>query len=1279
MAPPLQAIGADTRIPAKRQTRRRHLRIADAIHGTSESAAAIWRRYVTANLERLATLIPSFHRSIPPSRDGRQVPLGARWRDGVELRDERTGKPYISNFIRSSRYTIWDFLPRQLVFQFMKIANFYFLIIAILQLIPGLSPVASYTTGAPLIVFVAFSMAKEGYDDYRRYKLDLVENRSSAWVLDPNGAVKARLERSKKGKIGMKRPSKRERTYAEAGRDFSDGTELRQIGEGDHANGSKHGEHTDHHSTARQEIWSHVQWQDIRVGDVVRLQRDEQVPADLVLLSASGTNGIAYIDTMALDGETNLKSKQACPLLAKRCGTVAGICHCDATVIAEDPNLDIYSFDGSVRVGDKTMPLTRDQVVFRGSTMRNTREAYGLVINSGEECKIRMNAHKSVRAKYPAMQAVTNRIVLLLIVVLVMLAVGLKIGNDEFEAEFGPTNWYMFGVRLTVSEQVFGFIILLNTLIPLSLYISLEAIKIGQLWMLQDVEMYDAESNTPIVANTTTIIENLGQVSYIFSDKTGTLTENVMRFQKLSLGGYVWNHDIGISDEAPETELQTQGLMQHLQYNPETPLSERALHFILCMALCNTCLPETTDRGDIEYQAASPDELALINAARELGYVMIDRDSETVKLQSPGSGSNEDGDLGTYNILDVIEFTSDRKRMSVILRTPEGRILLLSKGADSALLPRLRLKQLVERVAAAVNRRTNKRRSMRMESAKNKSGPASPGSTGEWSDFGLHDDHSSSEVAMLSDADIFEACFRHIEDFASEGLRTLLFGYRYLEEADYTAWKREYHEAETSLVDRQARIDSVAEKIELELELAGITAIEDKLQDGVPETIDKLRRANIKVWMLTGDKRETAINIGHSAKICQPFSDIFILDASAEGSHIDETMDGVLREVKEGAIEHSVVVIDGLTLTEVDKSKTSKDLFYDLLTRVDAVICCRASPAQKAVVVQCIRDRVPGSLTLAIGDGANDVAMIQASHVGIGISGKEGLQAARISDYSIAQFRFLQRLLLVHGRWNYVRTSKYILGTFWKEIVFYLNQALFARYNAYTGTSLFESASLTVFNALFTLLAVVLMGVFEQDLSAETLLAYPELYVLGQQDKGLNFVKYFGWMVLGAAEALVIFFTVFAAYSPTYSDDDTTIFPIGNAVFTAVVIFINIKMLLIEMHHKTWIVLGGFFITVTAWFVWNLFLALVYGRSIGPYTVRGSFIHGFGRVPKWWLAVLAALMAALMLELIVKSIRRVYFPSDTTIMQEMEAEQRRKETQVAKRHQAERAQEEGRS
>ena len=228
------------------------------------------------------------------------------------------------------------------------------------------------------------------------------------------------------------------------------------------------------------------------------------------------------------------------------------------------------------------------------------------------------------------------------------------------------------------------------------------------------------------------------------------------------------------------------------------------------------------------------------------------------------------------------------------------------------------------------------------------------------------------EGLVLDEAGVFERCFTHINDFASEGLRTLLFGYRYLDEQDYISWKKTYLDATTSLVDRQRLIESAGEVIEQDFELAGATAIEDKLQKGVSETIDKLRRANMKIWMLTGDKRETAINIAHSARICKTYSSIVILDHSS--GELEQRMATTLLNISKGAIAHSVIVVDGQTLSDIDANETLSLLFFDLVVLSDSVICCRASPSQKASLVKKIRTKVNKSITLAIGDGANDIA-----------------------------------------------------------------------------------------------------------------------------------------------------------------------------------------------------------------------------------------------------------------------------------------------------------------
>lgn len=1312
--------------------------------------APLYKRYIVEGLLR--------QKPLPPSKDGRHVPVNPALVRRKPLTDERSGKPYVSNHIRSSRYTLWDFLPKQLFFQFSKLANFYFLVIGVMQMIPGLSTTGTYTTIGPLIAFVALSIGKEGYDDYRRYKLDKVENRKDAWVLDPDGITTA-----SPGRGGLKSAFKKKLEKPEADLGMTEMQGISAVSD----------------DTA--ESWSKVKWEDVRVGDVIRLRRDEDIPADIVLLQATGPNGVAYIETMALDGETNLKSKQACPLLAEQCADPSCLNTCDATVVSEDPNLDLYNFDGRVTVNGQTMPLGMNQVVYRGSTLRNTNQAVGLVVNTGEECKIRMNSHKNAHAKAPAMQSIVNRIVILLVFFVIMLSFGCTIGNEIWKSEYKRDAWYLKDAGVPFKEIIIAFIIAFNTLIPLSLYVSLEIIKLGQFYLLHDVEMYDPVTNTPMAANTTTILENLGQVSYVFSDKTGTLTENVMRFRKMSVAGTAWLHDMDVQKEADERArkaemfekgkqkqvsrtsttlgsiranssngehnlprtstasqwrpstrrgyaqpplLKTEDFLQYLRQKPHTTFSRKARHFLLCIALCHTCLPETNGKGEVTFQAASPDELALVEAAKDLGYLLVDRPPQSMKLEFRDFDGSDV--VKSYEVLDVIEFSSKRKRMSIIIRMPDGKICMFTKGADSAILPRLKLSGLAAQKASAVENRASKRksveqgkalqrqstqrntrgsinlvraasglshrrsglrnRSVKRSTSMNRKSSLVTDEVDSWltrlenedmNQMVIDDDAYQSPRASMArtrsgefttgddpydglvderlavnEGAVFERCFQHIDDFASEGLRTLLFAYRYLEEDDYKKWKPIYQDATTSLVNRQDRIEAAAELIEQGFDLAGVTAIEDKLQKGVPETVDKLRRADIKVWMLTGDKRETAINIAHSARICKPFSEMYILDATK--GDLQERIASTLIDVGRGMIPHSVVVIDGHTLGIVEDDESLKILFFDLVARVDSVICCRASPSQKATLVKCIRRQVPSSLTLAIGDGANDIAMIQASHVGIGISGREGLQAARVSDYSIAQFRFLQRLLFVHGRWNYIRTGKYILGTFWKEIVFYLVQAQYQRYNGYTGTSLFEPASLTVFNTLFTSLPVILLGIFEQDMRAETLLAVPELYTFGQKNMAFNFKLYIWWMFMAASESVLIYHVIYGIYTCALFNADTTIFAMGTLAFTVCVVFINLKMLVLEMHNQTIISLAGLIISVGGWFMWNGALSELYPRSFGPYLVRDAFVHNFGRSAVWWLTAVVTLSAVVVLELAFGAIRRVFKPRDQDLMQELE-------------------------
>ncbi|KAF6066424.1 phospholipid-translocating P-type ATPase, flippase family protein [Candida albicans] len=1370
-----------------------------------------------------------FHiKDLPPTEEGRIIPLtvdpkstNSYYQDEYYDKkskgyiDERSNEPYIDNMITSSKYTVYSFLPKQLKAQFSKVANCYFMVVAIMQMIPGWSTTGHFTTIIPLCIFMSISIAREGFDDWKRHGHDKEENNKRTTVIkedeelsnfDTHSITTIMTEtipvtnRHHTSDINNNNNNHNNKNSLNNLLAISSTSSLSDI---DDSVSKEDLCFTNSELMRRYNLKEYTtKWKNVKVGDIVKINENEWFPTDVILIATSELETQeAFVETMALDGETNLKQKSPHPEIAKKASTVTGLKNLRTLVTVEDPNKDLYNFEGSFILNGEKHPLGPDNVVYRGSILRNTKSVLGLVIFTGEETKIRMNNIKNPRTKAPKLQKNINYIVIFMVFVVVMLSAFSTMAQRlQFES-YKNRAWYLYGQDAGVAATLMGFIIMYNTLIPLSLYVTMEIIKVMQLCFLQfDIDMYHVETNTPADAKTATILEELGQVSYIFSDKTGTLTDNKMIFRKFSVCGVSWLHDLDImlsekqepnsqvtaplvprhsvhiqspvtnrksingrssiesthrasttsivreSMDIPSPRTSTAAwkssaqpnkvqdlsnslqLLRHIQSHPQTLFAKKAKFFLLSIALCNTCLPkkkeneskcnsnnstfsleetgteeDPQDDACITYQAASPDELALVQAARDLGFVVYDRQNSKLTIKTYPDGFSNEPKYEEYQVLDVIEFSSARKRMSIVVRFPDNRICLFCKGADNVILEKLKNSKLAQAKAREISLQSAERKTqeadvilqsrLSQEVEARKSGlsfrhnNALMGTEeGEIADIALkarkslHFQQSkkynldseecedgaetspntttvggiSSELPphyipndklLVNDEFLIEKTLEHIEEFSTEGLRTLLYSFKWMDKKEYEIWSQEYGEAKTALSDRSKLVEKVGAKVETNLQLLGATAIEDKLQDGVSEAIDKLRRAGIKLWMLTGDKRETAINIGYSCRLIKDYSTVVVLSNDEGRDALVDRLTSSTQEIKAGRVAHSVMVIDGGTLADVESDPTLLTSFLELCVEVDSTICCRASPSQKANMVTAIRNLKKDCVTLAIGDGANDIAMIQSADIGVGITGKEGLQAARSADYAIAQFRFLLKLLLVNGRYNYVRTSKFVLCTFYKELLFYLTQCIYQRNTLFSGSSMYESWSLSMFNTLFTSLPVICVGMFDKDLKPATLLAVPELYAKGRLYQAFNLKLFISWMVLATLQSVGISFLSFYVWGFTALRDNTT-FALGSLVFTVLVVVINAKCTLIEMQNRQWLAWASFIISVGGWGIWNVLIMGLYRHKQPTIFFVDYGLIMWGRDQSWWATLLLMITIPLFFDILVKVFKFMFKPND---------------------------------
>uniref|UniRef100_A0A8C1W4P4 Phospholipid-transporting ATPase n=1 Tax=Cyprinus carpio TaxID=7962 RepID=A0A8C1W4P4_CYPCA len=821
------------------------------------------------------------------------------------------------------------------------------------------------------------------------------------------------------------------------------------------------------------------------VGDLVKVTNGQHLPADMVIVSSSEPQAMCYTETSNLDGETNLKIRQGLSLTASF-QSLEELMALTGRLECEGPNRHLYDFTGTLRLDNHNpVPLGPDQVLLRGAQLRNTQWVVGIVVYTGHDSKLMQNSTKAP-LKRSNVERVTNMQILVLFGILLVMAlvssIGAAIWNKQHTDE---ACWYLSragDISLNFWYNLLTFIILYNNLIPISLLVTLEVVKFTQaLFINWDVEMYYAETDTPAMARTSNLNEELGQVKYLFSDKTGTLTCNIMHFKKCTIAGITYGHLPSTSHNS--TEFDDPALIQNIEKNH--PTSPQICEFLTMMAVCHTVVPER-EGNQIIFQASSPDEGALVKGAKSLGFVFTARTPHSVIIEARGKEQ-------TYELLNVLEFSSNRKRMSVIVRTPTGKLRLYCKGADNVIFERL---------------------------------------------------NEASQYKNLTVA--------HLEQFATEGLRTLCFAYVDLEEGAYQEWLKEYNRVSTVLKDRAQKLEECYELIEKNLLLLGATAIEDRLQAGVPETIATLMRADIKIWVLTGDKQETAINIGYSCKLVSHGMSLVIvnedsLDATRATltAHCSSLGDNLRKE------NELALIIDGQTL-KYALSFEVRQAFLDLALSCKAVICCRVSPLQKSEIVDMVKKHVK-AITLAIGDGANDVGMIQTAHVGVGISGNEGMQATNSSDYSIAQFSYLEKLLLVHGAWSYNRVTKCILYCFYKNVVLYIIELWFAFVNGFSGQILFERWCIGLYNVIFTALPPFTLGIVDRPCSQQNMLRFPQLYRITQNAEGFNTKVFWGHCINALIHSIILFWfplKVLEHDTPFDNGNSVDYLFVGNIVYT---------------------------------------------------------------------------------------------------------------------------------